>query len=126
MILPDELAAKSVVPAIRAIVVRRLVDEHGMTQQEAAKLLGITQPAVSKYLHNKRGMAIDLTDVKEVEDAASRIIALLLDKRTRMVEIMAKLQEASDYVRRNRLMCNLHKRLEPSLDVNSCHICDSA
>ena len=47
MILPEELASKSVIPAIRALIVKRLVEEHGMTQQEAAKLLGVTQPAVS-------------------------------------------------------------------------------
>ena len=57
MILPEELASKSVIPAIRALVVKRLVEEHNMTQQEAAKLLGVTQPAVSKYLHEKRGAA---------------------------------------------------------------------
>lgn len=126
MILPDELAAKSVIPAIRAIVVRRLVEEHGLTQQEAAKLLGVTQPAVSKYLHHKRGIAIDLDKVREVERAASQIVNLLLTRETRPVQVMTKLQEASDYVRRHRLMCDLHKKLEPDLDVETCHICDSS
>lgn len=126
MILPDELAAKSVIPAIRAIVVRRLVEEHGLTQQEAAKLLGVTQPAVSKYLHHKRGIAIDLDKVREVERAASQIVNLLLTRETRPVQVMTKLQEASDYVRRHRLMCDLHKKLEPELDVDTCHICDSS
>jgi predicted transcriptional regulator len=126
MILPDELAAKSVIPAIRAIVVRRLVEEHGLTQQEAAKLLGVTQPAVSKYLHHKRGIAIDLEEVREVERAASQIVNLLLTHETRPVQVMTKLQEASDYVRRHRLMCDLHKKLEPELDVDTCHICDSS
>jgi len=57
LLLPDEIA-KSVIPAIRAMVVRRLVDKHGMTQQQAAQLLEIAQPAVSKYMHKKRGIAI--------------------------------------------------------------------
>lgn len=73
MILPEELASKSVIPAIRALIVKRLVVEHGMTQQEAAKLLGVTQPAVSKYLHQKRGAAIRLGGIKEVERATSNI-----------------------------------------------------
>lgn len=126
MILPDELAAKSVVPAIRAMVVRRLVAEHGKTQQEAAKLLGITQPAVSKYIHSKRGIAINLNDVKEVEAAAAQIVKLLLSEKSRPLEIRTKFQEAADFVRRHRLMCDLHKKLEPGLDINSCHICDTA
>lgn len=124
MLLPDELAAKSVIPAIRAMVVRRLIDEHGMTQQQAAKLLGITQPAVSKYMHNKRGVAIRLEGIREVEKAASEIVSLLMKGRTPQIQVMSRLQEASDYVRRNRLMCDLHKRLEPGFDVHTCHICD--
>lgn len=73
MILPEELASKSVIPAIRALIVRRLVEEHGMTQQQAAKLLGVTQPAVSKYLHQKRGAAIRLAGIREIDRATGDI-----------------------------------------------------
>ncbi len=126
MILPDEIAAKSVIPAIRAMIVQRLVKDHGYTQQEAANLLGITQPAVSKYLHHKRGIAIRLAGIKEVEAATSDIVQMLSSGQASPVQVMTKLQEASDFVRRNRYMCDLHKRLEPALDVNGCHICDAA
>ena len=124
MILPEELASKSVIPAIRALVVKRLVEEHGMTQQEAAKLLGVTQPAVSKYLHQKRGAAIKLTGIKEIDEATDEIAELVSSRKVAQLEVMGKIEAACHYVRRNRYMCDLHKKLEPGIDVTSCHVCE--
>ena len=124
MILPEELASKSVIPAIRALVVKRLVQEHGMTQQEAARLLGVTQPAVSKYLHQKRGAAIHLTGIKEIDQATNEIAELVSSKKAQPLEVMSRIEAACEYVRKNRYMCDLHKKLEPGIDVNACHICE--
>ncbi len=124
MILPEELASKSVIPAIRALIVKRLVEEHGMTQQEAAKSLGVTQPAVSKYLHQKRGAAIRLNGIKKVDEATDEIAEMVFSHKAKPLEVMSKIEAACDYVRRNRYMCDLHKKLEPSMDVDSCHICE--
>jgi predicted transcriptional regulator len=124
MILPEELASKSVIPAIRALIVKRLVEEYDMTQQEAAKLLGVTQPAVSKYLHQKRGAAIRLSGIKEIEQATTEIADLVSSQKADQADVMSKIEAACKYVRRNRYMCDLHKRLEPEFDVNSCHVCE--
>jgi len=124
MILPEELASKSVIPAIRALIVKRLVEEYDMTQQEAANLLGVTQPAVSKYLHQKRGAAIRLGGIKEIQQATSEIADLVSTHKAQPTEVMSKIEAACEYVRRNRYMCDLHKRLEPEFDVDSCHVCE--
>jgi len=124
MILPEELASKSVIPAIRALIVKRLVEEYGMTQQEAAKLLGVTQPAVSKYLHQKRGASIGLSGIKEIDQATNDIAKMVSTRKVEPVKIMSRIEAACQYVRRHRYMCELHKRLEPGFDTNSCHICE--
>ena len=124
MILPEELASKSVIPAIRALIVKRLVEDHGMTQQEAAKLLGVTQPAVSKYIHQKRGAAIKLNGIREIDQATTEIANMVSSQKARPIEVMSKIESACEYVRKNRYMCDLHKKLEPGIDVNSCHICE--
>lgn len=124
MILPEELASKSVIPAIRALIVKRLVEEHGMTQQEAAKLLGVTQPAVSKYLHHKRGAAIRLNGIMEIDQATNEIANLVSSKKAKPLDVMSRIEAACEYVRKNRYMCDLHKRLEPGIDVNACHVCE--
>ena len=52
---PCEEIFKNVLPAIRAILVKDLVERHKLNQVEVAKSLGITQPAVSQYLRLLRG-----------------------------------------------------------------------
>lgn len=124
MILPEELASKSVIPAIRALIVKRLVEDHGMTQQEAATLLGVTQPAVSKYLHEKRGAAIRLTGIREIDQATTEIAEMVSSQKAQPIEVMSRIEAACEYVRRNRYMCDLHKKLEPGMDTDSCHVCE--
>lgn len=96
-----------------------------MTQQQAAHLLGITQPAVSKYMHNKRGIAIKLEGNRRVELAAKKIVDMLVSGKARQVQVMGRLYEASVHVRKNKLMCDLHRRLEPGVNLTGCRICEA-
>jgi uncharacterized protein len=42
-------------PVIRALITREMIDTFGLTQEQTAKKLGITQPAISQYLAGLRG-----------------------------------------------------------------------
>ncbi|MCW4051581.1 MAG: transcriptional regulator, partial [Candidatus Bathyarchaeota archaeon] len=66
MNLPCEIAVKSVVPAIRALLARELVENYKLKQTEAAELLAITQTAVSKYTHHVRGSILPIEKEDEV------------------------------------------------------------
>ncbi|MGD0329490.1 MAG: Fis family transcriptional regulator [Nitrososphaeria archaeon] len=50
-----ERATKYILPTIRGLIAKELVEEHGFSQSHAAKVLGITQAAVSQYISSKRG-----------------------------------------------------------------------
>lgn len=52
---PCEISTKYILPAVRAVVARRLIEEYGFTQSSVAKILGTTQAAVSHYMNVKRG-----------------------------------------------------------------------
>lgn len=45
---------EEVVPGLRALIVKDLVERHGFSKKEAAEILGITPPAVTLYLQGKR------------------------------------------------------------------------
>ena len=73
---PCERVLWYVLPAIRKELVRALVEEHGYTQRKAARLLGLSDAAVSQYLSKKRGR-LDIKDkafLAEVTKSAKRII----------------------------------------------------
>ncbi|MCC2648470.1 MAG: hypothetical protein K0R16_1273 [Nitrososphaeraceae archaeon] len=55
MLLPSEIEAKSLIPAIRAILAKKLIKEYDLKEEVVANVLGITQAAVSNYLRGTRG-----------------------------------------------------------------------
>jgi predicted fused transcriptional regulator/phosphomethylpyrimidine kinase/predicted transcriptional regulator len=58
MLLPHELVAKYVAPYMRALVAVRLREE-GLGQERIARLLGVTQAMVNRYLSWGRGRALE-------------------------------------------------------------------
>ncbi|SRR5712692_3643823 len=124
MILPDELVAKLAIPAIRALIARRLMTVYGLTQKQVADKLGITQAAVSNYVNGKRGITFRVEDYPEVERGIDSLSEALAKGNGDESTIMTRMTEICDYIRLQRLMCTPHKVLEPGLDVASCHACD--
>jgi len=78
--LPCEISAKYVIPAIRLMIAKKLIDEYNLTQSEAAKLLGVSQPSISHYLNSKRGARVAkiLTRSKEVREFVDRYVKEVL------------------------------------------------
>ncbi len=52
---PCETVVTAFLPFIRAYIAGRLVTKFNYTQIEAAKMMDISQPAISLYLQGKRG-----------------------------------------------------------------------
>lgn len=49
-----EIFAKKLLPSIKLYIAYKLVREHGFTQLEASKILGIKQPLINYMLSGKR------------------------------------------------------------------------
>ena len=119
---PYEIASKSVIPAIRGMVARGLIDRH-LTQAEIAHSLGVTQPAVSKYLWEKRGRAIDLDHRDDVKKMASIVADGIASKELSSVQVANMMKEICDYVMRAGYMCDLHFEVDPQVKNMNCRIC---
>ncbi|MFW6142153.1 MAG: transcriptional regulator [Candidatus Saliniplasma sp.] len=64
-------------PAVKATIVKKLYNEHGLNQVSISEILGITQPAVSQYLSGARGeFPLDDEIEKTVDDIADDIYEL--------------------------------------------------
>jgi hypothetical protein len=126
MISPYEIVSKSALPALRAMVARRLRRDYNMTQQQVANVLGITQASVSNYTRKTRGTMVNFESDPKVAKAADAIARELSEKDPDRGKALRSMTDVLDYVRLNHLMCSLHSDLEPGFQVEGCYACDGA
>jgi len=126
MISPYEIVSKSALPAVRAMVARRLRSDYHMTQQEVAKALGITQASVSNYARKTRGVMVNFENDPKVAKAADSIARELSKEDSNQREALKSMTDVLDYIRFNHLMCTLHSDLEPGFETEGCYACDGS
>ena len=123
MLMPCEIAVRCLVPVLRAAVVKALAKTHHLKQQEIAELLGITQTAVSYYIRDIRGKAIEIEDERELMALTENIAKMLTTGNFSPFEFRRRTCEACLKAREMGLMCNSHNQLEHSAEFESCGFC---
>ncbi len=123
MSVPCEIAVKCVLPVVRAMIAKQLTIEHKLKQMDIAKLLGVSQPAVSLYHRNMRGKAIDVEDDRDVRvlvvhAAESLVLGEISHKE--LIQIYCEICRA---IRAKGLLCGLHKAFDPEIDIEKCELC---
>lgn len=73
---PCEIIVWQILPALRRELARKLIQDFGLSQKEAAEKLGLTEAAVSRYISGKRAdFEIPNGKVsKEIKKSANKII----------------------------------------------------
>ncbi|MBN2202618.1 MAG: helix-turn-helix domain-containing protein [Candidatus Aenigmarchaeota archaeon] len=117
-----EIVAQIILPNIRALVAKELMEKYGFTQQAAAKKLGLTQSAISQYLRNLRGSQTNVLEKDEkisklIEDFAGKLASGEMDS-CKTVEAFCTLCKE---LRKSKILCKLHKDAFPELE--NCNIC---
>jgi len=125
MLLPCEVGVKTVLPAIRAEMARDLVEKHGMKEQQAAKILGLSQSAISRYATKNRGNIITIEDVPEVQKLIDQMINLLLHESHQTTEILRLFCETCKVIRQKGLMCQFCQKKTPKPSAETCAFCRS-
>ena len=123
LILPCEVAVKSVIPAIRSAIARELTQSYGLKQTEVAKLLGVTQTAVSKYTSHCRGAIFEVTEVEGVQPVLKETVFSLANGEMDKYELTEKLCTVCGIIRQSGLMCILCKVSDPNIDNSRCIVC---
>jgi len=125
MLMPCEVAVKSVVPSIRAFVATELTQSYNMKQNDVAELLGITQTAVSKYTRQVRGAVLKIDQTEEIQSMMKKIASQLANGDIRRQDLVVKFCEVCKTVRKEGIMCHLCKRSDPTINVKTCLVCKS-
>jgi predicted transcriptional regulator len=123
MVLPCEVAVKSVIPAIRSAIARELTQTYGLKQEEVAQLLGVTQTAVSKYTSHCRGAIFEVTEVEGVQPIFKETVFSLANGEMDKYKLAKKLCTICGIVRQSGLMCIICKVSDPDIDNSKCIVC---
>ena len=120
---PCELVVRSVLPAFRSLVAKRLIEKYRFSQVAAAEKLGTTQASISHYLYSKRGdkrvkQLEASSSVRAIVDEIARGIATNRLSPFNAMQHFCRLCKA---LRTGDLICDWHKEF---LAVpEACDVC---
>jgi predicted transcriptional regulator len=118
---PCEVTVSHILPFIRALVSRRLVEGYGLSQSLAAKKLGMSQPAISQYRRELRGSRAKLKEYPKLLDMVNSIAKGVSDGSLSPEQTTLEFCKICKYLKLDGVICKLHRDLYPSLE--SCNIC---
>ena len=128
MLLPAEIESKTLIPALRAILSKKLFKEHKIREDEISKMLGVTQAAVSNYIRGTRGDPQLIQKLLSEEQVAKLINELCDSLTTDMAytpSSLAKFIGLCNYIKSSLLICDIHHNLESDIDEKVCKECEN-
>lgn len=126
MLLPSEIEAKSLIPAVRAILAKKLIKEYSLKEEDVARVLGITQAAVSNYVRGTRGdveLIEKLELVREVMRMIDDIAKDLSTNKAYTPNTLARFIGLCNYMRYTLIICDVHHTMESNIDEQICEQC---
>ena len=117
--MPQEIEVRYILPAIRRELARIFIQDHNLSQKEAAKLLGLTEAAISQYQHSKRAKEVVFSNdvVNEIRASANKIIADNANKQ----RLIAEMYRISGLTKVRHILCDIHRAQSKELD--NCNVC---
>lgn len=94
---PCETMGKRILPSVRSAIVSYMYKDLGLTQLKIAKILGVSQSSISRYLNNQRG-TWRAYSVPGLEDKVKEIAKLLVEGKIDRREVLC---EVCRYIRSN-------------------------
>jgi hypothetical protein len=123
LILPCEVGVKTVLPAVKAIMARQIVEKHGLNEQQTAELLGLSQSAVSRYVGRERGNLLPIEGSTEILGFISQMVTSLIKEPDNKAEILKLFCQTCQAVREKGLMCPACQKEMPQDWAEKCLFC---
>jgi uncharacterized protein len=128
MLLPAEIESKSLIPALRAILAKKLAEQHKIREDEISKMLGVTQAAVSNYIRGTRGdpkLISQLSSQKQIIEMINEISENLASNKAYTPASLSKFIGLCNYIKSSLLICDIHHNLESDIDEAICKECET-
>lgn len=120
-----EIIVSSILPALRALITKELMQTYNFNQTEISKKLGITQPAISQYRRELRGQRVKLLQSnKEIMNLVQSLSYDIATSSTTAAQMHEKFCTICKKVRKEKIICQLHESVYPALaPCKTCFVC---
>jgi len=128
MLLPAEIESKTLIPALRAILAKKLAEDHKVREEEISKMLGVTQAAISNYIRGTRGdpaLIAKLLSDKQVSSLIDELTENLSSDMAYTPSSLSKFIGLCNYIKSSLLICEIHHNLESNIDEKICKECEN-
>lgn len=128
MLLPAEIESKTLIPALRAILAKKLAETHKIREDEISKMLGVTQAAVSNYIRGTRGdpqLIEKLGHEQQVAKMLDELSENLASDMAYTPSSLSKFIGLCNYIKSSLLICDIHHNLESDIDEKVCKECEN-
>jgi hypothetical protein len=117
-----EVASQYLLPTLRALVAKTLMEKYNMTQQDTASKIGLTQSAISQYMRQLRGSKIKLIEKdKNIMEEIDKFSGKIASGELNSLSILDAFCEICRLSRKRGILCELHSKSFPEL--KECNIC---
>ena len=110
----EELVVDEFLPTFRSMLAEAL-RERGLTQNEVAELLGISQSAVSKYVHGEVARNDRLLTDRRMKDLVDRLAEGLASGEMTRVQALVEAEVFVRELERGDVLAGLHEEAMPEL-----------
>ncbi len=128
MLLPAEIESKTLIPALRAILAKKLAYTHNIQEDKISRMLGVTQAAVSNYIRGTRGNQMLIEKLGHETQVARMLEDLSESLASDMAYTPSSLSKfigLCNYIKSSLLICDIHHNLESNIDEKICKECES-
>lgn len=123
LILPCEVGVKTVLPAVKAVMARSIVEKHGLNEKQTANILGLSQSAVSRYVGRERGNLLEIEGTVEVVTLIDQMVSHLIEKPDKKREFLKLFCQTCQTIREKGLMCTHCQKEMPQDWAEKCYFC---
>ncbi|MEM3773444.1 MAG: hypothetical protein QXX92_00360 [Candidatus Bathyarchaeia archaeon] len=116
---------KYLLPAIRVLVTKELIEKHNMRKIEASEKMELTPAAITQYFKGERGatLANEIAQSEEAMKMISKLAENLAREDATPENVIERLCEICATIRYERVICKLHQEDLPTLKECKCATC---
>ncbi len=116
LLQPQELEVYYILPALRRELAKAM-KQQGKSQKDIATIFGVSEAAVSQYLHNKRGADVDFTP--ELQEHIKESVQRITDNPTFIKETQQLLHKTWH----KKFVCGVCHDQNGSAIPKGCAVC---